>query len=138
MGIDSICILRAEVGFEELESAMKHHDRKRTPTAIKVDVKGRFSVCFARLKKLIGRCDKRIGSNTSTAKTKQLLRYVKSESSVRPSERTLTQHESTRCNRENLKYASEATQFHTVTCRMVNHYSVNCFSNAVDSAGCDV
>ena len=57
--------MRAVVGFEKGESAMKYHDTKTMPTATRVNVKGRLSVCFAALKKLIRRFYRYKESNVS-------------------------------------------------------------------------
>ena len=54
MGIDSICILRECAGLELKKSAMRDQERKAMPTATIVEMKGRFMVCLAAARKLMG------------------------------------------------------------------------------------
>lgn len=67
IGIDWICILRDNLGLlKTKESARKYQESRRAmPTATMVEMRGRLSVCFAAVRKLMkiflggGRCDDR-------------------------------------------------------------------------------
>ena len=55
IGIDSICILRVSFGFELKGLARIYQERKAMPTATIADGIGRLNVCFAAVRKLMGR-----------------------------------------------------------------------------------